>query len=103
VQYLTHVKDIPTEEARNAELLVFQRKFKQAEAILLQARLIYRAIKLNMRLFLWERALEIALKYQVHIDTVIAYRSKYLETCNLQETSQLFEQYANVRNVFAFA
>ena len=44
-----------------AALAVYQKKIPEAEAILLQARLYYRAIKLNIKMYKWERALEIAM------------------------------------------
>jgi intraflagellar transport protein 80 len=52
---------LPSEPARNAALAVYQKKIPEAEAILLQARLYYRAIKLNIKMYKWERALEIAM------------------------------------------
>lgn len=53
---------------------------------------IYRAIELNIRLFRWEKALKLALSHQVHIDTVLAFRNRYLETNNFAETIELFQQ-----------
>ena len=48
----------------------------EAEEILLQAkpRLLYRAIKMNIRLFRWTRALNLAEQYKSHVDTVLGYR-----------------------------
>ena len=54
--------------------------------------MIYRAIELNIRLFRWEKALKLALSNNVHIDTVLAFRNRYLETNNFEETIQIFEQ-----------
>lgn len=56
VQYLSYVRELPTPEKRNAELALFFRQPQQAEATYLQAGLIFRAIQLNMSLFLWERS-----------------------------------------------
>lgn len=55
VEFLQRVMEIPTVEGRNAELALFQHRVDDAEAILLQAKMIYRAIKLNIRLFRWDR------------------------------------------------
>lgn len=93
VHYISHVKNIPTEEGRSAELAVFSRNYRKAEMILLQAQLFYRAIKMNIRLFRWERALSIAVKHKTHVDTVIAYRQKYLESIKQQESNQHFVKY----------
>ena len=85
LQYIQSVKMIPSQEGRNAELALYKRQIKQAEDILLNADLIYRAIKMNIGLFKWGRALELAVKYKTHIDTVLAYRSKYLESLNQKD------------------
>lgn len=55
VQYITHIRDLPTAERRNAELALFCHQPQQAEAVYLQAGMVYRAIELNIHLFNWER------------------------------------------------
>lgn len=55
VHYIIYMKDLPCEEARQAELMLFRRRSEEAESILLQAGLTYRAISLNIRLFNWDR------------------------------------------------
>jgi len=92
LQYVLYIKDIPSTEGRAAELALFRRRPEEAEQILLQAGLFYRAIKVNIRLFNWERALELAKRYEVHIDTVVAYRQKYLQSFGKQETSKNFKE-----------
>eukprot|EP00351_Strombidinopsis_sp_SopsisLIS2011_P002074 CAMPEP_0116879624 /NCGR_PEP_ID=MMETSP0463-20121206/11438_1 /TAXON_ID=181622 /ORGANISM="Strombidinopsis sp, Strain SopsisLIS2011" /LENGTH=234 /DNA_ID=CAMNT_0004529159 /DNA_START=1451 /DNA_END=2155 /DNA_ORIENTATION=+ len=74
VQYINYVKELPSEPSRNAALAVYCKKVNEAENILMQARLYYRAIKLNIKLYRWEKALDIAVNNKTHIDTVIAYR-----------------------------
>jgi len=44
----------------------------------MSARLYYRAIKLNIKLYRWERAIDIAINNKTHVDTVIAYRKRFL-------------------------
>ena len=58
------------------------------------ARLFYRAIKLNIKRYKWDRALEIAVQNKTHIDTVIAYRQRYLERGSKVETNEKFIQYS---------
>lgn len=55
LEFILHIKQIPSEEGRNAELALYRRCPDEAEQIMLQARppLIYRAIKMNIRLFRW--------------------------------------------------
>merc|ERR1712100_822253 len=50
VQFILHIKEIPTNEGRNAELALFRRLPYEAEAILLQSQLYYRAIKMVGRI-----------------------------------------------------
>lgn len=42
----------------------------------LQAGLLYRAIKLHVRLHNWQRALDLARKHKQHVDTVLMYRQR---------------------------
>lgn len=76
-------------------LAMYRRKPDEAEAILLQAGLVFRAIKLNVKLFNFERALELAKQYKVHEDTVLYYRLQYLKAANQQETIAAFMQLAD--------
>ncbi len=41
-----------------------------------QAGLVYRAIKLNIKLFRWDRALDLAEQHNQHVDTVLWYRQR---------------------------
>jgi intraflagellar transport protein 80 len=78
-------------------LALYRRAPDEAERILLQANppLIYRAIKMNIELFRWNRALDIAMKYKVHLDTVLAYRTRYLDDFQREEKDQKFISLAN--------
>jgi intraflagellar transport protein 80 len=90
LQYIKYIAEIPTPEGRNAELALFQRRQEDAEQILLQAGLVYRAIKMHLRLFNFERALQLAVSHKTHIDTVLGFRQKYLATFHKEETSESF-------------
>eukprot|EP00762_Andalucia_godoyi_P007615 ANDGO_00753.mRNA.1 Protein HIR1 len=97
VQYILHVKDIPTPEGRLAEMAVFRRAADEAEHVLLQAGLVYRAIKTHIRLFHWDRALEIAVSKRQHVETVLAHRSRYLESlAKLQQMHLMRQRQAGV-------
>jgi intraflagellar transport protein 80 len=37
---------------------------------------VFRAIKLNIKLFRWERALALAEQYKQHVETVLWYRRR---------------------------
>lgn len=61
VQFINYIKELPSEPARNAALALYCKKTQEAEQILISARLFYRAIKLNIKMYKWDRALEIAI------------------------------------------
>ena len=93
VQYINYIKDLPSEPSRNAALALYCKKYDEAQQILLGARLFYRAIKMNIKLYKWERALQIAVENRTHVDTVIAYRMRYLQQMKREETNQKFIEY----------
>ena len=80
VQYICMIKEIPSNEGRNAELALYRGAPDEAEEILLQTKppLIYRAVDMNIRLFRWDRALDLAVEKKEHIDLVLMQREQYL-------------------------
>lgn len=95
VQYINFIKQQPSKESSLAHMLMFSGQVQEAEATLLQAGLIYQAIQVNIDLFNWERALELAVKHKTHVDTVLAYRQKFLQKFGRKETNKRFLQYAD--------
>ncbi|KAM9279413.1 intraflagellar transport protein 80 homolog isoform 2-T2 [Morus bassanus] len=94
VQYINSIKDLPSKESRMAHILLFSGNTQEAETLLLQTGLIYQAIQVNINLYNWDRALELAVKHKTHVDTVLAYRQKFLENFGKKETNKRFLQYA---------
>lgn len=95
VQYLATIKKIPTVEGRNAEMALFCRQVDEAETILLQAGLIFRAINMNCKIFRWERALDLAIKHKTHVDTVLSLRQKNLSRFpGVVEMNKKFKEYS---------
>ncbi|CAH2247416.1 intraflagellar transport 80 homolog isoform X1 [Pelobates cultripes] len=94
VQYINLIKDLPSKESRLAHIQLVSGNFQEAEASLLQAGLVYQAIQLNIDSYNWERALDLAVKHKTHVDTVLAYRQKYLDNFRKKETNKRFLQYA---------
>eukprot|EP00957_Ditylum_brightwellii_P154965 11795389-Ditylum_brightwellii.AAC.1 len=99
LQYIQYIRSITNEERRNAEMLLYRRCPDEAVSILLQADppLIYRAIKVHINSFYWEKALDLAIKRDAYIDVVLWYRRKFLEKFHLAESDErfkkLFEKY----------
>ena len=58
--------------------------------ILLQRKLIYRAIKIKINLYRWDRALKLAVDNGTHVDTVLAYREKYPKNSGLTKVNSIF-------------
>jgi len=83
----------------SAYVLLLSNRIDDAEKILLQGNLIYRAIKININLFRWDRALNLAITYKTHVDTVLAYRQKYLESVGLQEVNSKFIELGRDTNI----
>jgi intraflagellar transport protein 80 len=50
---------------------------------------------MNIDLFRWNRALELAVKYKVHLDTLLAYRTRYLDDFEREEKDPKFLSLAN--------
>jgi intraflagellar transport protein 80 len=112
VQFVMHINKLPDQVLRDAELALFCKRPDEALTLLLQNKRIYRAIKMNIRLHRWADALELALKHQTHVDTVLAYRSMHLQQMKHVETNDQFKHWAaeigewdwaTVRNKIAMA
>lgn len=52
---------------------------KVLHGVLAQAGLVYRAISVNLDLFKWQRALELAVQHKKHVDTVLLRRQQWLQ------------------------
>jgi len=96
VKYLSDIRLHPNKTIRQAEMTLFcGGNVQDAEGLLLQSGLIFRAIMLNLKLYRWDRALELSVKYQVHLDTVIGYRQRYIEQFDKKETNAKYQKYAS--------
>lgn len=93
VLYLQYIKSQQSSEVRTAELALLCGNQKEAENILLQNKLCFRAIMMNISLHEWERALNLAVKYNTHIDTVLGHRILSLERLGKQENNAVFLKY----------
>ncbi|XP_069692429.1 intraflagellar transport protein 80 homolog isoform X2 [Periplaneta americana] len=95
VAYIQHIKKIPLRTAQLAEMALLGGNLQDAESILLQNGLVFRAIMANLNLHNWNRALELATKHKTHVDTVLLFRKKYLDTFEKPETNEKFLQFKN--------
>lgn len=91
--WVTKLQSLQSTDARAAEWAVYRRQHDEAEAMLLQATpvpLVYRAIKMNVKIARWERALQLAQQNKVHVDTVLLYRRSFLAAMGRAETLEPF-------------
>jgi len=94
VHFVAHIGKLPDETLRSAELALFCKRPDEALNILISNKRFYRAIKMNIRLHRWNDALELALKHQTHVDTVLAYRQQHLQQMKHVETNEQFKTWA---------
>merc|ERR1719245_821344 len=94
VQFVGHINKQPDDVLKSAELALFCKRPDEALNILLQNKRMYRAIKMNIRLHRWTDALELALKHQTHVDTVLAYRQQLLQQMKHIEINEEFKRWA---------
>ncbi|KAI9560861.1 hypothetical protein GHT06_011815 [Daphnia sinensis] len=94
ILYIDAIKKMNNVAMIKAETALLQNGRTEAETILLQAGLPLKAIMLNLQLFQFEKALELAVKHDSNIDVVVAYRRKYLEQFGWTETIPRFIEYA---------
>ena len=105
VIYIQKIQNLNDKNAKNAEIALICGNIKEAESILIQNGFILRAIVLNLQLFKWERALELALKYDKDnnfVELVQAYRQRYLDRVGKNETLHSFRQISNEVNIFTY-
>ncbi|KAK9510933.1 hypothetical protein O3M35_005605 [Rhynocoris fuscipes] len=92
VLYIQHIKAIPIRAVQISEMSLLGGNVHEAESILLQNGLIFRAIMTNINTHNWERALEIAVRHKTHIDTVLLYRQRFMDRLGKSETNEKFNQ-----------
>uniref|UniRef100_A0A915HIV4 Intraflagellar transport protein 80 homolog n=1 Tax=Romanomermis culicivorax TaxID=13658 RepID=A0A915HIV4_ROMCU len=81
---------LANQDIKMAELSALCGNMNDAENSFLQKNQIVRAIMLNISLHRWERALDLAEKYNAHLDTVCVYRQKFLDDTNRKENDKRF-------------
>jgi len=74
-----------------------RKKPKEAAAILLSANLVYRCIKMWLDLYQWDQALEVAVRNQRHVDTVLYFREKYLSSWGQKEVNPRFMEHMSTK------
>ncbi|KAL7072197.1 hypothetical protein ACQ4LE_008505 [Meloidogyne hapla] len=98
---LGELRSQPNPQMRSFQIALFGSRLREAETALLKSGHFFRAIMLNLSVFRFERALELALNSsesqnignKEHLDTVIGYRQRYLDLLGHSETNPKFLKY----------
>ncbi|RKP16966.1 hypothetical protein ROZALSC1DRAFT_24694, partial [Rozella allomycis CSF55] len=90
VQYICRMKDVTNSVERQALFALLKRNVSEAESIYLQNGKMMEALKLNIEMCKWDRAMEICEKHKIEKQIVGFYRQKYLEEMNIPETKLEF-------------
>jgi intraflagellar transport protein 80 len=96
VMFLGKVKKMKSPAARNAMIAVLQGRINEAEEILIQGGCIFRAVKMNLSMGRWDRALAIAKRSGKFVEVVAAYRTKYCRDMKIEEPDQEFVKLGEV-------
>ncbi|XP_014608812.1 PREDICTED: intraflagellar transport protein 80 homolog [Polistes canadensis] len=90
VHYVRYIKNLSKMTERYAEMALLSGDLLAAEGILLQNGLIEEAIKLNIKVYNWNRALELAIRHKKQIEEVLNARKDYLKTLKKEETNSSY-------------
>jgi intraflagellar transport protein 80 len=90
VMFLAKVKKLKSPASKNAMIAVLQGRVNEAEDILIQGGCIFRAVKMNISMGRWDRALAVAKRSNKFLEVVAAYRTKFIKDMGIEETNQDF-------------
>lgn len=90
VFYLQEIKQFATKAQTLAGVAQLCGNYQKAESILLQNGLIFQATLMNLNIYNWNRALDLALKHKLHVDVVMFKRRLYLEELGKDENNEAF-------------
>ncbi|XP_016838578.1 intraflagellar transport protein 80 homolog [Nasonia vitripennis] len=90
VDYIRYIKKLPNEMERLAEMTLLAGDLLAAEGILLQNGLVPEAIRINIAMYNWNRALELALKHKKLLGELLEARKRYLQVLEKKEVNQSF-------------
>lgn len=91
VQFITSLSSLPP-VVRKAEQLLYFKRIDEAEELYLSKQMYYRAIKMNIKLYRWDRAVQLVKKHKVHADTLLSFRERYLRQMDLDENNDIYKQ-----------
>ncbi|XP_012280148.1 intraflagellar transport protein 80 homolog [Orussus abietinus] len=90
VDYIQYIKRLPNKVEKLAEMALLAGDLLAAEGILLQNGLVSEAINTNIKMYNWNRALELAIRHKKLLEEVLAARKEYLRVLDKKETNQSY-------------
>ncbi|KAI1287248.1 Intraflagellar transport protein 80 -like protein [Halotydeus destructor] len=95
VVYMQRIQSLTAKETRSAEIALLCGNIREAESICLQAGYVLRAILINVQLHKWNRAAELAVKYdqaangdsRKYLQVVLCHRQRFLDKLNRSENN----------------
>ncbi|KAF1745710.1 hypothetical protein GCK72_022157 [Caenorhabditis remanei] len=90
VSLINEIKDKSDKEIRQAMQVVLTGKLGDADVMLERNGHGFRSLMLNIQMFKWKRALELATKNKQWLEIVMGYRERYLKNCGQKETDPQF-------------
>ncbi|KAG8035853.1 hypothetical protein G9C98_002979 [Cotesia typhae] len=87
VDYIQYIDKISNKTEKLAEMSLLAGDLLAAEGILLQHGFINQAIRINIQMYNWSRALELAVRHKKQIDQVLEAREMYLKLLDKKETN----------------
>uniref|UniRef100_A0AC35FJS9 Intraflagellar transport protein 80 homolog n=1 Tax=Panagrolaimus sp. PS1159 TaxID=55785 RepID=A0AC35FJS9_9BILA len=97
VFFLNEIRNESNPQIKNALMTLFNGNSRDAQLNLAQNGHIFRAIMTYLSMFQFDKALDLAVKNKIHVDTVLGYRQKYLEKTGRKENdSRFLKQLAEV-------
>ncbi|CAG5078654.1 Similar to Ift80: Intraflagellar transport protein 80 homolog (Rattus norvegicus) [Cotesia congregata] len=87
VDYIQYIDKISNKTEKLAEMSLLAGDLLAAEGILLQHGFIDQAIRINIQMYNWSRALELAVRHKKQVDQVLEAREMYLKLLDKKETN----------------
>lgn len=87
VDYIQQIQKISNKTDKLSEMSLLSGDLLAAEGILLQHGFIAEAIRINIQMYNWNRALELAVRHKKQVDQVLEAREIYLKLLDKKETN----------------
>ncbi|CAI4226047.1 unnamed protein product [Auanema sp. JU1783] len=95
VTFLAEARNCPNKDIRNAMLIELSGKIADADILLEKTGNIFQSIMLNVKMFRWDRAIDMAIAHRKYLEIVMGYRQRYLKEMKRNETDPKYLKYSS--------